>query len=342
VCPARWCFIPVMEPPTRGPVTKYSPTVEELHLLVENLGSEIDSYRRREAAWLSLVVHGVIIAALIFAPKWTRKGPVVLPLHSPQQDATFLMAPETKPMKAPKTNIISDQDRMAQSRNPVPQPMRPPLDARLPGKPGAAPTPPVPAQQAMQPSPSQSNAQQQAASPQASQNSQTTSQMQPSGQNPFKVNSPGSSVQGAIQSVAANHGTSSGGFGGDYGTVPTRQKAARLGGMEILSDTQGVDFGAYMKRLQVVIQSRFDVEIPQVARPPIMKKGLVVLEFAILKDGTITSIRMISSAGDVSLDRGAWGTLTFGPAPQLPTQFTGDFIVLRGYFYYNPDRKDFE
>jgi len=39
-----------------------------------------------------------------------------------QQDATFLMAPENQPMKAPKTNILSDQDRIAQSRNPVQQP----------------------------------------------------------------------------------------------------------------------------------------------------------------------------------------------------------------------------
>jgi outer membrane biosynthesis protein TonB len=329
-----------MERPVRDPEMKYSPTVEELHLLVEDLGSELDSYRRREAAWLSLVVHGLIIAALIFAPKWVRKGPVVLPLRSAQQDATFLMAPETKPMKAPKTNILSDQNRIAQSRNPVQQPnLRPPLDARLPGRPAAAaPTPPTPAQPAMQPSASQANAQP-AGTPPQSQN--TTAQMA-AGQNPFKVGSPGSSVQGAIQSVAANHGSSGSGFGGDYGTVPVRQKAAQLGGMEILSDTQGVDFGAYLKRLHVVIQNRFDVEIPQVARPPIMKKGLVVLEFAILKDGTITSIRMISSAGDVSLDRGAWGTLTFGPAPQLPREFTGDYILMRGLFYYNPDRKDFE
>jgi outer membrane biosynthesis protein TonB len=342
VCLARWCFIPEMEPPIREPVVKYSPTVEELHLLVENLGSEIDAYRRREAAWLSLVVHGVIIAALIFAPKWIPKGATVLPIRSPQQNATFLMGPDTKPVKPPKTNIISDLDRIAQSRHPVQQPnVRPPLDARLPGKPGAAPVPPTPAQPAMQPM-SQGNTQQQAASPQSSQSSQTTAQMQPSPQNPFKVGSPGSSVQGAIQSVAANHGASGSGFGGDYGTVPIRQKAAQLGGMEILSDTQGVDFGAYLKRLHVVIQNRFDVEIPQVARPPIMKKGLVVIEFAILKDGTITSIKMVSSAGDVALDRGAWGTLTFGPAPQLPAQFTGDFILMRGYFYYNPDRKDFE
>jgi len=40
---------------------------------------------------------------------------------------------------------------------------------------------------------------------------------------------------------------------------------------------------------------------------------------------------MISSAGDVSLDRGAWGTLTFGPAPQLPQQFTGDYILMRDF-----------
>jgi TonB family protein len=337
VCLARWCFIPLMEDPARRPVTKYSPTVEELHLLVENLGSELDSYRRREAAWLSLVVHGLIVATLIFVPKWIPRGPSVLPLRSKQQDTTFLMAPNVKPIHPPKTNFMSDQDRMAMSRTPQPNTVRQPLDARLPGKPAV--TPPAPVQQAAAPSPSQGNTQQAAASPpQPSQNSQPF----PSGQNPFKTNSPGSSVQGAIQSVAANHSSSGGGYGGDYGTSPVHQKAARLGGMEILSDTMGVDFGPYMKRLQVVVQGRFDVEVPQVARPPIMKKGLVVLEFSILKDGTITSIRMINSAGDTALDRGAWGTLTFGPAPQLPPQFNGDYITLKGYFYYNPDKKDFE
>jgi outer membrane biosynthesis protein TonB len=332
-----------MEAPVRDPEIKYSPTVEELHLLVENLGSEIDHYRRREAAWLSLVVHGVIIAALIFAPKWMPRGATVLPLRSPQQDAMFLAGPSIKPVKPPKTNFISDQDRMAQSRNPVRQPvLRQPLDARLPGKPGAAPTPPTPAQQAMQPSPSQGNAQQQAGPPQQQSQNTQTAQTLPNGQNPFKVGSPGSSVQGAIQSVAANHGSSSTGYGGDYGRSPVHQQADRLGSMEILSDTQGVDFGPYLQRLHVVLQGRFDVEVPQVARPPVMKKGLVVIEFAILKDGTITSMRMVSSAGDVALDRGAWGTLTFGPAPQLPTQFTGDYILMRGYFYYNPDKRDFE
>ena len=38
------------------------------------------SYRRREAAWISLITHAVIIALLIFVPKWSFKQPVMVPI----------------------------------------------------------------------------------------------------------------------------------------------------------------------------------------------------------------------------------------------------------------------
>src|SRR5579859_3093033 len=159
------------------------------------------------------------------------------------------------------------------------------------------------------------------------------------GRNPFAMASPGAAMNQAIQQAASNRGRS---VGGDYGSFPVHAKADMLGGLEIMSDTKGVDFGPYLKRLQFTLQGRFDVEVPQVARPPVMKKGRVIIEFTILKDGTITAMKMLSSAGDASLDRGAWGTLTFGPVDQLPQNFTGDYLVLRGAFYYNPEKGDFE
>ncbi|HEV7551434.1 MAG TPA: hypothetical protein VGP65_07125, partial [Candidatus Angelobacter sp.] len=53
-----------------------------LHILTADLPEEEDivsSYRQKEAAWLSLVTHAVIIALLIFAPKWHINRPVIIP-----------------------------------------------------------------------------------------------------------------------------------------------------------------------------------------------------------------------------------------------------------------------
>ena len=50
--------------------------------------------------------------------------------------------------------------------------------------------------------------------------------------------------------------------------------------------------------------------IPEEARAPLMKKGKVAIEFAILKDGKIAGMKIVGPSGDVSLDRAAWGGIT--------------------------------
>jgi TonB family protein len=343
------CFIPVMEPPVREkePAASYSPTVEELHLLIENLDEEIDHYRRREAAWLSLIVHAVIILAFIFAPRWLPKRASLVPIKTKSNTTFVFDNNDVKPIKPPKTDILSDQNRLAQMRQPAPdkETLRKWRDARRPGAPAA----PRPQQQVAQASPEpqpaqpQTAPQQQQPPPQTSQTSQVTTPPQPTQppKNPFAVASPGSSVNQAIQSVAADHGTGRS-YGGDYGVAGPHPKTDRRGAMEIVSDTLGVDFGPYMQRLHVVVQNRWDVLIPQVALPPVMKKGTVVLEFSILKDGTVTGLKVISSSGDEALDRAAYGAILTGKLPQLPPNFTGDYLTLHAHFYYNPDKGDFE
>jgi len=77
--------------------------------------------------------------------------------------------------------------------------------------------------------------------------------------------------------------------------------------------------------------------------PPEMKKGLVVLEFAILKDGRVAGLRVIRGSGDVPLDRAAYGAITYSePLPRLPANFGGDYLLLRASFYYNPDKNELE
>jgi TonB family protein len=113
---------------------------------------------------------------------------------------------------------------------------------------------------------------------------------------------------------------------------------AAMGPLEVLTDTMGVDFGPYLQRVIHDVRMNWYNLIPESARAPLMKKGKVVIEFAILKDGSAAGMQLISTSGDVRLDRGAWGGVTASnPFPPLPTEFGGKYIGLRFTFYYNPN-----
>jgi TonB family protein len=344
-----------MEPPIREPSPVSSdpppPVLDgKLHLgLGGDFGTDdLEHYRRREAAWVSIAVHVVLVLLLLLVPKWVPKGPVLVPVQ-PKDQSTFLDLPRAPvTVKPPKTNIISDQNRMAQSRTPVPdkETLRKLIDAQRPGPPKAVNPPPQPAQQQQQvaqaqPAPQpQQGTQSVPAQPQQSAKLQAPPQPK---QNPFAIASAGSSVDQAIRNAANNPVHSSTSFGsGHYGSG-LRPKVDTAGNFDILSDTMGVDFGPYMQRLKVTVQDHWEPLIPEAALPPMMKKGRVVVEFAILKDGTIQGMRMVAGSGDVALDRAAWGALTSSiPLPRLPVQFSGDYLLIRAAFYYNPDKNDFE
>ena len=319
-----------------------------MHLLDADLAEDIVStYRRREAAWISLATHGVIIALLLLVPRWTRTQAVIVPLKG-KPETTMIILPDdlSKPKTPPKTNIVSDKDRLASSKTPSPDKdtLRKLLDAsRRPGAPKPAPQPPAQqaAQQAPAPAPPAPPPAQQ---PAPQQSAQLEGPKPPATKNsPFKIASPGSSVSQAIQSVANGHAAGiEYGSSGDYGST-LHPKTDRHEGMEILSDTLGVDFGPYMKRLHYTVQNHWDPLIPESALPPVMKKGVVVIEFSIGRDGKVSGMKLISSSGDVALDRAAWGAITDAiPLPRLPAQFAGEYLELRARFYYNPDKNDLQ
>ena len=123
---------------------------------------------------------------------------------------------------------------------------------------------------------------------------------------------------------------------GATGPVPPKRDA-----IEILSDTMGVDFGPYMKRLRFAVQNHWDALIPKSARPPELKKGIVVIEFSIRKDGTVQGMKLVARSEDVALDRAAWGAIIDAiPLPSLPAVFAGDSLKIRAHFFYNPDKND--
>lgn len=317
----------------------------ELHLLIADLyQDDVGSYRRREAAWISGVVHVVSIVLLMVLPKWLGDSVVVTPVQQ-NQHTTFITLPDDQlHVKPPKTDIISDKNRIAQSKTPLPnrEILRKLLDARRPGPARQAP-PPAPAPDATQQAQPQTAAVPVPAKVEPVENAKLLAPVPERKASPFTIKSPGSSVTQAIQSASNAHGASTVDYGGGDNSPGLRPRADKRDDLEILSDTMGVDFGPYLKRLKVVVQSHWDPLIPEAAMPPIMKKGSLIIEFAIMKDGRVQAMRLISSSGDAALDRAAWGAITSAnPFNQLPADFKGDFLKLRAHFMYNPDRNDFE
>ena len=345
---------PAMEAPVPDIYRAFTDDAD-LHLLVGDMKDELSAYRWREAIWISIVVHLLVFLSWIFAPKWMPRSAVIVPMNqTAHQQLTFLELPQSQSSpKIPQTDIISSQNRIAQSRTPLPnrEQLRRLLNAQPPGAP-ARPTPPAtpaqqPAQQQAQAS-SQGSAQNPAAQPQQQQPPTQTAQLEqppkPAGPSPFKAAmAPGAAVNQAIQSTATGtHGATHMSFGGDYGVArnePTNPK----GDVDILSDTMGVDFSGYLQRVIWEVKTHWYNGIPEVARPPIMKRGKLAIEFAILKNGSVAGMKLVSTSGDIALDRAAWagisGSIPFQP---LPSNFKGEYISLRFKFYYNPATNEFE
>lgn len=308
---------------------------------------ELAKSRKREAFWISLFAHSVIIMLFLLSPKLAQyfpHRPVMLVQNGPDKNnVTFLdLPPDAQKIKAPpKTNIISDKSRMAESRAPQlnQKELQKLLDASRQGRPGAAaqPTPQQSAAQAAQAPPQQAEPQQaqQAPPPQVAklQTPPLASKPNPFATQPMSANR---AIEQAAQQAAMNP-RHYGGDDGDLG-LGQRQKNARVGPYEITSDTMGVDFGPYMQRVLHDVKQNWYSIIPESAMPPLLKKGKVTIEFVILKNGQIAGLRYVSGSGDVALDRAAYGGITAStPFQPLPTEFGGQYLGLRFTFLYNPD-----
>lgn len=107
------------------------------------------------------------------------------------------------------------------------------------------------------------------------------------------------------------------------------------GSVEILSDTKGVDFKSYLKRVMQDVRENWYHLIPECAEG---LKGKLAIEFAITKVGNIADMQLVARSHAVVLDRAAWGSISASnPFPPLPTEFTGQYLALRIRFSYNPD-----
>jgi TonB family protein len=328
------------------------------HLLVQ-LQDDLARSRRREAAWISIIVHLILIIVIVkfealekYFP-WMHSLAVAVrqnPLNG--KDVTFLELPPDvqKVPHRPNTNIASDKNRIAMTKHPEldAKELRKILATPPPGSPGVSAPPASQHAPPMQSAPAVAQNQPPAQSqpkPQQSPNPETAQLQMPAKPNVADVfkkyaaeGSAGSQINRAEQATAAARGAGQG-QGGDFG-LGTGAHGRQLGNLEVLSDTMGVDFGPYLQRVLHDVRQNWYNAIPESAQ---WKKGKLAIEFAITKDGKVAGMKLVASSGDVPLDRAAWAGITASdPFPPLPSEFGGEYLALRFIFFYNPSKEDLE
>jgi hypothetical protein len=289
----------------------------ELLQLISDLEDERRWSRLREGFWLAILFHLALLSAVTWIPKYIFKIPPVIDQNKLRQhkDFTYLDTPFTLPPKLAvkpltKPPLIDKETLEAMKRANPPAAEAAPKPAAPP-----APPPPPPSEQSQLESPRP------AAVP-ARPNFALGSQ------------NPADQLREAMKG-ARNHGTGEDNLPGRGGL--SRHPGAGTGGIEVLSDTQGVDFNSWLARWHWETEHTWDPLIPDEVNPPILKSGMVAIRFKVLPNGRLMdgSLILEGRSGDVALDRAAWGALTGSNYPPLPRDFHGPYLELRAFFLYN-------
>jgi outer membrane biosynthesis protein TonB len=338
------------EPFTRRKRVRYEELdPDELLHLIDRLEDERSRALRREGIWISFIAHLLLFWFLFYGPKFRSHQPHVVNPSDNKKDLTYLdLPPDAQKQVKPKPQApLSDKNRVAQAPHPtLDRKTLQQLEAmRRAGPPRPVAPQPAPQQQQAPPAPAPAPAPQQQAQappppPTPSQQS-LLNEPKPAPTQPARPSfDTGSQNAGDAIRQAERDAAQGGAPSGDYGqNAPSKHPAMGVG-PEILSDTMGVDFGPYMKRLIADTYRSWIPLIPESARPPLDKQGRVGIRFKILPDGSVKEMILEFPSGDVSLDRAAWGGITGAGYPPLPKDFKGKFLELRFGFYYNtePDK----
>ena len=334
------------EPPRLRRASRYEALeTHDLLSVIEELEGDRNWAALREKVWIALIVHMIIFWFIFYGPRYILRihvrDPSLVLRDREKQQMTFLELPPDalKQLKPKNPKVLSDKDRIQQSRKPtLDKKTLDQLEAmRRAGPPVPAPQP-VPTPPAPQP-PAPQVAQQQPQPPAQPLPNNQQSQIEAPAPAPNKPNfETGHTTVGQELQQYARNARGAGQYGGDMGQNAPTQHGGMNGGVDVLSDTLGVDFGPYLQRVIFDTKRAWYPIIPEAAQPPLNKPGRVLIRFKILPDGSVKEMKLEGPSGDVSLDRAAWGGITgASPYPPLPKNFKGPFLELRFYFLYNID-----
>jgi len=294
----------------------------ELIRLLDTIEDERARGRFRESIYISLFVWMAIAWVVLYGPRYLWHAP---PLLNPadvlkQRELVQLNAPRLPHVPAPTAHPTPkptlDNKTLEHLRAMAPPAPAPPPPPTQPIPSNAAPSVPAPV----------------APSPTATRPAPPIAEAptpQPATKPNFNVpGSAGDAIQQAIQNSARHPGGGSISTGGSGGPL-------NMGGVDILSDTQGVNFDPYLRRVLRQIYQQWLPLIPEEARPPLSKQGVTQIRFSISPDGNVSAMYLDGSTHDDALNRAAWGSINGQQFPPLPKQFTGPSLELRIHFLVN-------
>ncbi len=342
--------MPVMEKPRVEEI--------ELHFLLET-DTEWSRSRRREAVFASIVAHLAVIILMLVQPKLFHSAVDAVALQQERKLPERLIYLEAPPdnqvvKQKPKTDILSDKDRLAQAG--IPEVRAP----KLPPPPQLPPAPPAEKRGAPGSEGDKKQVQAPPPPPQVAQNQSLSQALgkqaeQQTGQSgPLQLQDlkrpdpklalpqsgmPGKSIEEAMREAArsrAGSGPSLSDLGGGGGGEPqfTPRTPAVVGQAQILTDTQGVDFDPYLRRVVGDIRRNWYAVMPEIAR--LGKRGRVIVIFEVQRDGGVPKLYLATTSGSEPLDRAALAGISASvPFPPLPAQFRGPLIRLQVTFLYN-------
>jgi TonB family protein len=147
---------------------------------------------------------------------------------------------------------------------------------------------------------------------------------------------PKGTVAEAIEKLSRS-GHSGGVIVGDEEGGPIRAPASAgkvQSNLELLSDPMGVDFRPYLIKVLAAVRRNWFAVIPESAR--MGRRGKVLIQFAISRDGHVPKLVIAMPSGAEALDRAAVaGISASNPFPPLPPEFRGDQVRLQLSFLYN-------
>ena len=310
---------------------------EIIHLL-DALDDEQARARFRESIYISVIICMALAWFVMYGPQVLFHQPRLINpmdvLKQREKNLTYLDMPKVNEKQLPHkpTDVISDRSHTQQTARPTIdkktlQELEAMRKANAPGAeaPAPKPLPPVAQPAPQPPAPLPQHAPQQ----QAIVNAPEPAPTRPNFSNPAPT--AGDAIRQAAEQAARDHGQ-----GGNYGdNAPIAHQGPNTG-VEVLSDTQGVDFGPYLRRILGDIRRTWIPLIPEEARPPLNKQGETLIRFTILPDGRIGAMALDGSSHDDAINRAAWSGITgVGQFPPLPSSFHGPNLELRIEFLVN-------
>jgi len=303
----------------------------ELVRLLDSIEDERARGRFRESIYISIFVWLVIAWVIFYGPKYLWHAPqLISPVEAlKQREMVQLNAPVLRHAVVPPPKIDTKTLERLRAAEPKLAPAPPP------------PVPqPAPATAAMQPAPlpaTTSPAPSLPATPApAVARAPDAPVPQPTRPNFSTPGTASDAMRDAVRDAARNRGSASGSEARSGVYAPNGVHGD--GGVEVLSDMQGVDFSQYIARMKRDLLRNWIPLLPEETAPPLFKKGDTFILLTVLPDGSIGDMKLEGSSHDVAIDKAAWGSiLAEGKFLPLPSQFHGPNLMLRWHYVVNED-----